>query len=229
MSNTNLILTAHQPNYLPYCGFFHKITLADKFCIFDGVQFERKGYNNRVLIKTQQGVQWLTVPVEHGQPRIKDARIVESGWRRKHVRAIELAYQKAPYFDVYMPEIRRLIVEPCRYLADFNRFLLYFLLGALGISKQIVVASDYRFNGSKSEAVLDMCRQLGATQYIFGSQGRDYADVEAFGRAGILLQFQDYKHPVYPQLHGDFVAGLSVIDLLFNCGPDSLRILTSGQ
>jgi hypothetical protein len=190
---------------------FHKIAMADAFCIFDGVQFERKGYSNRVQIKSHHGVQWLTVPVAHGHGErvlLKDAVIIQDGWQRKHVKAIEVAYRKAPHFDQYFDMLAKIISTPWHLLAELNECLLRYLLVQLGIFPTIVTASDYEFRGEKSALVLDMCVQLGATQYIFGSQGRQYADVPAFGKVGVLVQFQDYAHPVYPQQHGDFVAGL---------------------
>ena len=223
------IITAHQPVYMPWLGFFHKLSMADHFVIFDGVQFERHGYSNRVKIKTHQGMQWLTVPVEHGKPFLRDAQIVTDGWRRKHIMTIELAYRKAPYFDNYFPDIANLLSVPWHWLADLDERLLHVLLGMLGMNVSVSRATDLRLEGGKSALVLDMCQKLGATEYIFGAKGRDYADVAEFEREGIKVRFQDYKHPVYPQLRGEFIAGLSVIDLLFNCGPCSLQILTGGQ
>lgn len=224
-----MILTAHQPCYLPWLGLFAKIALADTFCIFDAVQFERHGYSNRVKIKTNTGPQWLTVPVEHGMPLLKDAKIVQGGWARKHCRTIELAYQKAPFFPLYFDALREILMREHNLLVELDTALLRFLLNALGIRTKIVKASEQDFRGSKSELVLDMCRKLGAKAYIFGQYGASYADVPAFDRAGVGVLFQSYQHPTYPQLHGAFESGLSIIDLLFNHGPESLTILTNGR
>lgn len=225
-----MILTAHQPCYMPWLGYFAKIAKADKFCIFDCVPFSRHDYTNRVQIKTKDGAQWLTVPVEHTGERqlLKDVRIASGPWQRKNLRAIECAYSKAPHFERYWAELPAIMgaAADCTMLADCTRTLFLWCMEKLGLSnKPITLASNYDFKGEKSALVLDMCRQLGASQYIFGTKGRDYADVEAFGREGVLVQFQDYQHPVYPQLHGEFVPGLSVVDLLMNCGPDSLDVL----
>lgn len=224
----SLFLSAHQSCYLPWMGYFSKIIRADKFLICDDVQFERHGYSNRVQIKTKDGAQWLTIPIEHTGERqlLNDVRIAtEHPWTRKHCRAIETAYAKAPHFNRYFGELRDIILTPWTMLVDLNECLLYWALSRLGAKTEILVASDYDFCGTKSEWVLDFCKKLGATDYLFGSQGRDYADLDAFGRAGVLVQFQDYRHPVYPQLHGEFVAGLSVIDLLMNCGNRSLDVI----
>lgn len=225
-----MILTAHQPVYMPWLGTFAKIAAADKFVIFDCVPFSRHDYTNRVQIKTKDGARWLTVPVEHTGERsfLRDTRIASGNWRRKHLRAIECAYARAPHFDDYFPMLRSIIGDD-KYerLAELDSHLLVELLRCLGIGTQIVYAHDYQFHGEKSSLVLNMCEQLGATEYIFGSQGRGYAEVPAFEAAGINVHFQDYQHPVYRQQHGAFVPGLSVIDLLMNCGPESGQILNS--
>lgn len=221
-----MILSAHQPVFMPHCGTFSKITQADLFCIFDGVQFERHGYSNRVKIKTHQGAEWLTVPVEHGMPLLKDAQIAQGNWGRKMCRTIELAYQKAPYFDQYFEQLTFIIEASPKKLADLNKIMLQYLLFQLGIKTKIVTASDYHFIGEKSALVLDMCKQLGATRYVFGALGESYADKQSFADAGIELEFQKYQCKPYPQLHGGaFIPGLSIIDLLMNVGPDSSNYL----
>lgn len=228
-SGQHHVLTAHQPCYFPWLGFWAKLASADRFVIFDNVQFERRGYSNRVQIKTHQGPQWLTIPVEHGKPLLKDARISNDGTLSKHYKTIYLAYKKAPYFEKYIDNLATVLVgPPPRYLADLCERALYFGLEALFGARDIppiLTARDYEFKGEKSALVLDMCKQLGATKYIFGAKGRDYADLDAFKAAGIEVEFQSYRHPIYKQLHGPFVPGLSILDLLFNEGPNSLEIL----
>ncbi len=228
-----MILTAHQPVHLPWLGLFHKIALAERFCIFDIAQYQTKDFNNRNKIKTHAGPIWLSVPVEskeHFQKKLCDIKIVNNGWNRKHFKSIDNAYRKAPFYQNYIGELESILVgREYTYLADLNFATLDFGLRALGISIPIIKASDYEFNGYKSDLVLDMCRQLGASRYIFGAQGRNYADTQSFAAAGIQACFQDYQHPVYPQLHGQFEPYMSVIDLLFNVGPDSKRVLMSGN
>jgi len=228
-----MILTAHQPVYLPWLGLFHKIALADRFCIFDIAQYQTKDFNNRNKIKTNTGPIWLSVPVEskdHLSKRLSDIKIVNNGWNRKHFKSIDLAYRKAPYYKNYIGELESILVgHTYERLADLNVATLDFGLRALNIKVPIVTASDYDFKGYKSDLVLDMCKQLAANTYIFGAQGRDYASVPSFAAAGIDARFQDYRHPVYPQLHGDFEPYMSVIDLLFNVGPDSMNMLMSNN
>lgn len=227
-----MILTAHQPVYLPWLGLFHKIALADMYCVFDIAQYQTKDFNNRNKIKTNAGPIWLTVPVEsknHFDKRIADVRIVNNGWNRKHLKSIELAYKKAPYFEEYFAPLRDLLAQEFELLTELNTQMLELFLRQLGIAVPIVRATDYDFAGKKSDLVLDMCLELGASDYVFGSQGRNYADVEKFLRAGVKPYFQEYQHPQYRQLHGAFEPYMSVIDLLFNEGSGSLQVLMSGN
>jgi hypothetical protein len=228
-----MILTAHQPVYLPWLGLFHKIALADRFCIFDIAQYQTKDYNNRNRIKTHTDSIWLSVPVEsknHLQKRICDVKIVSDGWNKKHIRSIRHSYQKAPFFDEYIEIFEDyLLGRDHVFLSDLNTGMLSMLLGILGITVPLVKASDHEFVGKKSDLVLDMCIKLGASEYIFGEQGKDYADVKSFADNDIRAFFQKYNHPVYPQINGPFLPFLSVIDLLFNVGPASREILLSGN
>jgi hypothetical protein len=228
-----MLLTAHQPVYLPWLGLFHKIALADLFCYFDIAQYQTKDYNNRNKIKTHTGEIWLTVPVEsknHFEKSVGEIRIVANGWQRKHFKSIQLSYQKAPYFKQYVEGLEQILVSGSfETLADLNLSILRLLLGYLSIDTPIVKASDYAFVGSKSDLVLDMCVRLNADGYIFGARGRDYANVGTFRASGVEPLFQDYQHPQYRQLHGEFLPYMSVIDLLFNEGPRARGILLSGN
>ncbi|TLU81981.1 MAG: WbqC family protein [Chlorobium sp.] len=228
-----MILTAHQPVYLPWLGLFHKIALADCFCVFDIAQYQTKDFNNRNKIKTNTGPIWLSVPVEsnnHYEKKLSDIKIVNNGWNRKHFKSIDLAYRKAPYYTHYIGELENILaIKKYTYLADLNFATLEFGLKSLGINVPIVTASKYDFKGAKSDLVLDMCKTLNANDYIFGAQGINYADISSFHRSGIAPHFQDYKHPVYPQLHGEFEPYMSIIDLLFNVGPESLNEVMSGN
>lgn len=228
----SLVLTAHQPQYLPGLRLFAKIAQADTFCLLDTVQYERKSWENRNYIKTQHGPLMLTVPVashEHFKKTGGDIEIIRTGWQRKHLRSIALAYGNAEFFEMYMPDLERIIGGDHVLLADLNKELLSYMLACFGITTKILIASDFAFKGEKSFLVLDMCKQLGATKYIFGALGEDYADKQAFADAGIEIEFQDYKHPVYDQLHGEFAANMSAIDLLMNCGPYARDTLLSGN
>jgi hypothetical protein len=228
-----MILTAHQPVYLPWLGLFHKIALAEKFCIFDIAQYQTKDFNNRNKIKTNAGAIWLSVPVEskdHLEKSLKDIKVINNGWNKKHFKSIDLAYRKAPFYSRYIGELEEMLMgQSYVYLADLNLATLNYGLKNLGIEVPIVTASSFNFQGKKSELVLDMCKNLGANDYIFGAQGKNYADSKSFLDSGIRPHFQEYIHPVYPQLHGEFEPYMSLIDLLFNVGPDSLSVIMSGN
>jgi hypothetical protein len=228
-----VILTAHQPVYLPWLGLFQKIQAADLFCVFDIVQYQKKDFNNRNKIKTKNGEMWLSVPVEskgYLDKKIHDIKILEDGWRRKHYKSIYFAYEKSIFFDKYIGDFEKIIFHgKQKFLTDLNFEILTFLLKSLNISTPIVKASDYNFTGHKSDLVLDMCMKLNADTYIFGELGRNYVDIKSFSEKNINVLFQNYQHPKYKQLHGDFSPYMSVIDLLFNHGPNSFSILTNDR
>lgn len=228
-----MILTAHQPVYLPWLGLFHKIASADTFVSFDEVQYLPRDWNNRNKIKTASGAIWLTVPVLTKGHREKPIREIEINnrepWRRKHWNAISLNYRKAPFFAQYEEFLRSVYQREWQWLWELNEHMLRWFLEVLGINVRFLRASELGLVGAKSDVVLDMCRKLGAKTYIFGALGRDYARVEDFQRAGIEVVFQEYRHPEYSQLHGAFISHLSLLDLLFNCGPKSLEILMKDQ
>lgn len=227
-----MILTAHQVGYLPWLGFFAKVARADLFCSFDAVQYERRGWINRNFIKTAQGPLMLSVPVAskgHFDTLIKDVEIMPGNWARKHMRSIELAYKKAPFFEQHFAGVGAILdlYAEGGLLAEMNMDLMRYFQRALGIQVPIVHASDYGLQGEKSALVLNMCLKLKATEYIFGGEGINYAEQDVFTRASVKPIFQNYRHPTYPQLHGAFEPRMSVIDLLMNCGPQSLGILTN--
>lgn len=228
-----MILTAHQPVYLPWLGLFHKMALSDVYVFFDDVQYQVKDWNNRNLIKTPQGPLWLTVPVLSKGYRSKNIREIEINnqepWQRKHWKTLQVNYGRSPYFDQYAHFFQDVYSQSWRTLVELNEHMLRWFLETLGIHVKFLKASELGFQGSKSELVLDMCRRLRADLYIFGAQGKDYANVDDFLRAGIRVLFQEYRHPVYPQGPGPFLSHLSVVDLLFHCGPESLRILMENQ
>ena len=228
-----MILTAHQPVYLPWLGLFHKIALADLFCYFDIVQYQRKDYNNRNKVKTSNGELWLSVPVEsknHLSKNVSKILIVQDSWVKKHLKSIELNYKKTPFFKDYFPELQSILINDSKdSLGYLNLKLLEYFMECLKIDTPIVKASDCNFEGIGSDLVLDMCVKLGADNYIFGEQGKNYADVKAFKEAEIVVEFQNYIHPIYRQMGRDFLPYMSIIDLLFNEGDKSYEILMSNN
>lgn len=228
-----MILTAHQPVYLPWLGLFHKIALADKYVFFNQVQYLPKDWMNRNKIKTNSISTMLTVPVlrKGHRDEITSNLLINNSenWRKKHLRSIYINYKKTPFFGDYYSFFEDVYSRDWVYLADLNEYMLKWFLQELNIKTEFLKASDFDFVGTKSDLVLNMCKELRADTYIFGSLGKDYANQEQFSDENIKLIFQDYNHPSYSQLHGEFVSNLSIIDLLFNCGKKSYDILMSGN
>ena len=228
-----MILTAHQPVYLPWLGLFHKIALADMFISFNQVQYQPKDWNNRNKIKTAQEPVWLSVPVLRSgflERKYTEIEINNSiNWGRKHFNSMQGSYAKAPYFKRYADFFEDTYKKDWNTLVELNEYMLRWFLDTLGINVPVRRADEWTFQGMKSDMVLDMCLQAGADTYIFGAEGRNYADEQSFNEAGVEVLYQDYQHPEYPQLHGDFISHLSIVDLLFNCGDNSLEILMSGN
>ena len=230
-----MILTAHQPVYLPWLGLFHKIELADYFCVFDIVQYQKCDFNNRNRIKTPDGSLLLTVPVNaRGRldERLKNIKIANNLWQQQHFKAIYFNYKKTPFFKKYIGELEDIYLgKEFEYLSDLNTTMLNFFLEKLDIKTKIITASDYNFVGKKSDLVLDMCKDLNAEKIIFGENGKDYVDIQSFEKNGIKIFFQDYFHPEYKQCFqkDGFVSHLSVIDLLLNEGNRSKDIIMSGN
>ena len=186
-----------------------------------------------IWVKTANGPVWLTVPVlqaGHLQSTVSDILIDNAlPWRRKHWKTLAESYGKAPYFAKYAGFFEDVYARSWERLVDLNAHMLKWFLATLGIATPVRGDGEFDLQGRKSDLILDLCRKLGAKVFVFGALGRDYADVGSFEREGIACHFQDYRHPVYPQLHGDFVSHLSVVDLLFNCGDKSRDILMSGN
>lgn len=222
-----------QPSYLPWLGYFEQIHQADIFVLYDDVQFEKGSWRNRNRIKTPNGPHWLTVPVlTKGQefPLINQVRVNNiQSWQKKHLRSLAQYYSKAPHYGQYAPALEELLARPWESLCELNIALTRHLAAALGIDTPFVLSSDLGVPGSGAPRLVEILSQLGGTVFYEGAAGRDYIKEALFDERGIRLEYQDYQHPVYTQLHGEFVPYLSVVDLLFNHGPNSLSILLRSQ
>ena len=222
----------HQPNYLPYLGFFHKIYLSDIFVILDTVQFIKSGplaWMNRNKIRTARGWIWLSVPVlTKGKfpVTIKEALVDNTqDWRRKHLHSIYYNYNKGRYFDTYAKFFEGLFKKEWERLSSLNEEIIEYLLKQLDISVKIVKASELGAEGGGTDLLVNICKQIGADGYIYGKHGEDYMELEKFKQNGIKLIPQDFKHPRYNQLYEPFIEDMSVIDLLFNEGKNSINVL----
>jgi len=221
-----------QPGYLPWLGFFDQMRRADVFVYYDDVQYDTHGWRNRNRIKTQQGPIWLTVPVRHSglsKPRILDVEIdSRTKWAKKHVASIRQAYAAAPFLKSYMPALEELLMRPWERLVDLDIAAATLIADWLGIRPRVERASSLGIEGGQSERLLNICRRFKATDYLSGSAARDYLDVELFNQNGIQVQWQDYAHPEYPQLHGGFEPYMSALDVILNCGDRSRGVLEGG-
>lgn len=215
-----MILTAHQPAYLPWLGYFDKMARADIFVYLDRVQYEKNSFINRNRLKSAQGPFWVTVPVlhkGHTSSHIGELRINGSvNWKRKHLNGIRQAYGRAPFFQERDPRLEILYAQDHELLTDLCWRQLDFWRAELGIQTRLVRLSELGIRSRKSQLVLDLCRHFGARRYLSGTLGRDYLSRDDFQSEGIEIVFQDYRHPTYPQLHGDFEPNLGIIDLWMN-------------
>lgn len=221
-----------QPGYLPWLGFFEQMHKCDVFVLYDDVQYDKHGWRNRNRIKTVGGVQWLTVPVSVSladSPRINEVRIDNSvNWRKKHLQSIRQNYSRAPYYGSYIGLFEETYAAEWELLVDLDIHFIEKLAACLGISTCLVRSSGIDITETdRIGRLVNICRAFNADTFYEGAAGRDYIDTEYFVGQGITVEFQEYIHPVYHQLYGDFIPYLSVIDLLFNHGEESLSILTS--
>jgi hypothetical protein len=222
-----------QPGYLPWLGFFDQLQRADIFVYYDDVQYDKHGWRNRNRIKTQSGPLWLTVPVRHGGagfPRILDVEIdARTPWARKHLSSIRQAYARAPFLGRYLPALEELLQRRWERLVDLDIACAALMAGWFGLRRRVERSSALNVGGERSERLVNICRNLGASKYVSGAAAQSYLDVPLFERQGIRVEWQQYVHPIYPQLHDEFVPYLSALDLLLNCGDDAPLIAFGGM
>jgi hypothetical protein len=221
----------HQPHYLPYLGYLDKLDAADVFIVLDTVQYAKHDWQNRNRIRTKDGWQWLTVPVIDRFPeRIDQVEVnARTDWPRKHGQALRLHYGGCRFWDTLGPLLTDLIQRPWRRLCDLNVAVLELLCEQLGIRTPRVMASSLPAREEPTDRLIDLVRAVGGTVYLAGRMGPAYMDIARFSRAGLAVEVQAYRHPEYPQRYAPFLPDLSVVDLLLNCGPESLAILRSGR
>jgi hypothetical protein len=223
----------HQPQYLPWLGYFDKLDQVDCFVLLDDAQFKKNEWQNRNRIKTAAGWQWLTVPVLHRFPqRISEVEINRTApWARKHLQALFSNYASAPYFELHRPFFEDLYGREWGALLDVNMATITYLVEALGIRTKLVLASSLPLPAGleATDRLVAICQALGADAYLSGAGGRAYLDLARFEEAGIRVRFQAFQARPYPQCFGAFVPDLSVVDLLFNCNDHSLEILRQGR
>ncbi len=224
-----------QPSYLPWIGYFDLIDQVDAFVLLDDVQFNKRSWQQRNRIKTPVGLQWLTVPVVVGGrlgQLIKDVEIRDIEFWRDHCRAIELNYRRCRFFDNYFSALTsQLTITDSTRLVESNVQLIEWFMDLLGIKTRLVGSSDLKLTGKRTELLANICRSLGATQYIspLGSAAYLLEEQGMLLDQGIDLVFQNYHHPEYAQLFPPFLPYASILDLIFNEGDRSLEIIRSGR
>jgi len=225
-----------QPTYLPWLGYFDLMDQVDAFVFLDTVQFEKQSWQQRNRIKTPTGLQWLTVPVVFrgrlGQ-KVQEVGIRDNSFRRKHLRAIELNYARAPFFEKYFPGLAEILerIDTGAHLAHLNRRLIEWIAGLLGIQPRLILASDLGEGGKRTQLLANICRKVAATQYIspIGSAAYLLAEMDVLDAANVDTVFHNYDHPKYRQLFPPFLPFASVMDLIFNEGDRSMEIIRSGR
>jgi hypothetical protein len=225
-----MILFVHQPEYIPWLGFFDKLARCDTFVIYDDAQFQHGGFHNRNKIRTMHGWEWLTVPITHGHPQtIKDVKIAGVEWKKKQLSVIVNNYQKTPYFKEYFPLIKEAISSNHELLIGLNLHLIKILAEILNIKVKMVRSSEFPYLGKeKNEKLVSMCKLIGADTYIAGSGGKAYVNENLFSEADITIQWHNYEHPNYKQKYEGFQPNMSIIDLLFNTGPQAKETILKG-
>ncbi|GIU70566.1 MAG: hypothetical protein KatS3mg003_0045 [Candidatus Nitrosocaldaceae archaeon] len=226
-------ITIHQPNFLPYPGFFLKVYQADILVIGDSVQYSKKGFTNRNKIKTQHGAKWLSVPIIRNLPQTIDNVLINNmpingkTWNETHLNTLRVNYSKAKFYDKYIDDIRIIYNKEWKYLAEFNLGLIKHILFILGIKKDIILLSSLNVEGKSSDLIVNICKKLGADEYISGIGGKNYLDEKLLESNSIKLFYSKFNCPEYeqqfPQL--GFIPNLSIIDMLFNVGSDTLKLI----
>lgn len=213
-----------QPSYIPWRGFFDIICRVDEFILFDDVQFTRRDWRNRNIIKTAHGPQWLTIPVVNRHryhQLIRDTEVVEPGWAHKHWMAIAHNYRRAPAFAAHAERLEAAYEAAAleTRLSRINYLFQSVICALLAIDTPVTWSSDYGGTGTRTDRLVGLCQAAGADRYLSGPSARAYIEPEMFEAAGITLEYMDYSgYPPYPQLHGDFLPSVSALDLILNLG-----------
>lgn len=228
------MITIHQPEFLPWLGFFDRIKKSDIFVILDDVGYQKNGFINRNRIKTGKGPQWITIPVRGRSPNLKINEIFidnSKKWSSKILASLQDNYHDAPFFEKYFIFFEKTFDKEWEKIIDLDIYLIKNMCGFLGIKLDIKVASQMNISGAKTERLVNICKTVSADTYLSGPGGKNYMDLSLFEKNGIKVIFQDFKHPQYSQMFSmkEFMTNLSIIDLLFNCGEKSKEILNSNQ
>ena len=221
-----------QPGYMPNLGFFKKIQSSDIFVFLDDVQFSKDSFDNRNKIKTISDFDWITVPLQrpvYGK-KLNQILISDStNWIKKHSDLIYENYKSAPFFSSYWYEIKQILDRKFNSLIELNLNLINYFLKILEIPNETIKSSELKTSKTKTERLIEICKLLNASCYIAGKGGKNYIDETLFQKSNIDLTYENFIHPQYSQLHGNFIENLSIIDLILNEGPNSSKILKNSK
>lgn len=224
-----MIVTVHQPNYLPYLGFFDKMSKADIFVIYDDAQFNKDDFQHRNKIRIHQGWKWLTVPVNKKHIPIKDIRInnehlkKSQNWAETHLQEIKQNYGKSPFYNKYKNDFEKIYEDEYYYLVDLNIDIIKLIKNAFQVDCELVLSSELGLNSKSTERLVDITETLNGDVYLSGPSGYNYLDTSLFESKSIKVKYQDFKHPLYNQQYDQFIPNMSSIDFLFNKGKFSSR------
>ena len=214
------VVSIHQPAYLPWLGYMDKVLKSGTFVYLDTVQIGKNSFSYRNKIKTPQGSTWLTVPLKmkgHMSNVIKDVRIDNSQqWRKKHLKNIFFNYKKSTFFDELYPKLEQLYAKRYDFFSDMVFEHTVFWFNELDIQTKLIKSSDLNIDSKKSDLILDLCIELNASKYISGEMGKNYLEEGSFKKCKIEVEYQNYSHPVYNQLHGDFLPNMCIVDFWMN-------------
>ncbi|AUJ24841.1 WbqC family protein [Virgibacillus dokdonensis] len=227
-------VSGHQPCYIPWYGFFEKVAKVDIFAIHDIAQYEKGGYINRNLIKSSQGFLWLTIPIQikgNKNTPIKEIKIDNTqDWKRRHWKAITVNYNKSKYFRDYRDFFGDIYHSNWEYIYELNMSIISFIMDELNINTKLCYISEMECrHKKKSDFVLSLCKELQADNYLSGKLGKEYLNEKDFELEGINIDYQEIRKIEYQQLFNDFIPNLSIIDILFNCGPVRTEAIVRGE
>jgi WbqC-like protein family len=227
-----VIVAIHQPQYLPWTPYCEKADSCDVFVYLDNVQFQKNGLQNRNQIKSATGPTWLTVPVHATLDKtIRETRIVDAHWKRKHMSSIAMNYARAPHLEWFSKYLKPILESDWELLSELNIAVTELLFNQLNIPCKRIRASELNVSGAADDLVVNICESVGAKVYVSGQGARGYQDQEKFHQRGIELLYQEYHNPAYPQCHAKvgFIPNLSVLDLILNTGANAREIMLSGR
>lgn len=213
-----------QSNYIPWKGYFDLIAKADVFVIYDEVQYTKNDWRNRNLINTPSGLQWLTIPVriESLHQSIHESKIFTNNWHKKHVSSLTSNYAKADYFKQYKDQIFGFYENQSEFISEVNVSFIRSICSLLGITTTIIDSKELDLKGDRNERLLEACKKLNATNYISGPAAKNYLNTELFNQENIEVEWMDYSgYPEYKQVYQPFAHGVTVLDLIFNTGPNA--------